>query len=172
VGIEERVRKSALPQESDVACWCESLNGPLVTYTQPAPNQHTPAPRAIVAQDAVEEALWDEIAARPNVRIRRRSEFVSVQQDDSSVLVRLRDLDTGEISEVRAHYLVGCDGANSAVRADVGIEMDGPETMALMATTTTAPMSAICRTCAVRWWAWHWDRRSSPCWRIASGGGR
>lgn len=132
-GIEERVRKAALPQESDVACWCESLNGPLVAYTQPAPVQNTPAPRAIVPQDAVEEALADELATRSGVRLRRRTEFLSLAQDAESVTARLRDLDTGEPLEVRARFLIGCDGANSRVRDEVGIEMEGPRTLALMA---------------------------------------
>ncbi|WP_276142282.1 FAD-dependent monooxygenase [Sciscionella marina] len=39
-GIENRVRRAGLPQESDVACWCGSLNGPLVAYTDPAPTLH------------------------------------------------------------------------------------------------------------------------------------
>jgi 2-polyprenyl-6-methoxyphenol hydroxylase-like FAD-dependent oxidoreductase len=132
-GIEERVRKAALPQESDVACWCESLNGPLVAYTQPAPVQNTPAPRAIVPQDAVEEALADELATRSGVQLRRRTEFLSLAQDAEAVTARLRDLDTGQLLEMRARYLIGCDGANSRVRDAVGIEMEGPQTLALMA---------------------------------------
>ncbi|WP_413105605.1 FAD-dependent monooxygenase [Streptomyces sp. Inha503] len=75
--IEECVGKTAFARESDVARWCESLHDPMVAYTQPTLNQRTPPPRAIVAQEAVEEALSDELAARPGVRMHRRSELVS-----------------------------------------------------------------------------------------------
>ncbi|MGW4591360.1 FAD-dependent monooxygenase [Amycolatopsis thermoflava] len=132
-GIEDRVRRAGLPQESDVACWCESLNGPLVAYTEPAPSLHTPAPRSIVPQDAVEEALDDALSARPLAQVRRSTELVSLTQDSDGVTARVRRASDGEEFDVRARYLVGCDGANSRVRETAGIAMDGPETLALMA---------------------------------------
>ncbi|MGV9798133.1 FAD-dependent monooxygenase [Mycobacterium sp. NPDC003449] len=132
-GIEERVRRAGLPQESDVACWCESLNGPLVAYTQPAPTTNTPAPRSIVPQDAVEEALDDALSRCAKAEVRRSTELVDFQQDPDGVTARLRRVAGGHEYEVRARYLVGCDGASSRVRSRLGVVMDGPEQMALMA---------------------------------------
>lgn len=132
-GIEERVRRAGLPQESDVACWCESLNGPLVAYTQPAPTTNTPTPRSIVPQDAVEEALDDALSRCANAEVRRSTELVDFQQDSDGVTARLRRVTDGKTYQVRARYLVGCDGASSRVRSELGVLMDGPEQMALMA---------------------------------------
>ncbi|MFE5701979.1 FAD-dependent monooxygenase [Rhodococcus koreensis] len=132
-GIEERIRRAGLPQESDVACWCESLNGPLVAYTQPAPSLNTPAPRSIVPQDAVEEALDHELSLRPGAQVFRSTELVSIDQDSDGVRALLRSVANGDEYEVRAQYLIGCDGASSTVRSALGVEMDGREQMALMA---------------------------------------
>ncbi|MDN3057010.1 FAD-dependent monooxygenase [Streptomyces sp. SRF1] len=132
-GIEDRIRRAGLPQESDVACWCESLNGPLVAYTQPAPSVNTPAPRSIVPQDAVEEALDHALSTRPGAQVRRLTELVSFVQDEEGVTARVRSVADGDEFAVRAQYLVGCDGANSRVRGLLGIEMDGPELLHLMA---------------------------------------
>ncbi|WP_236795656.1 FAD-dependent monooxygenase [Amycolatopsis sp. GM8] len=132
-GIEDRVRRAGLPATSDVACWCESLNGPLVAYTQPAPSTNTPAPRSIVPQDAVEEALDHALSTRPGAQVRRSTELLTFAQDAAGVTARLRSRDTGEEFEVRAQYLIGCDGANSQVRTTLGVEMEGPEVLSLMA---------------------------------------
>lgn len=132
-GIEERVRRAGLPQESDVACWCESLNGPLVAYTQPAPPTNTPAPRSIVPQDAVEEALDDALSRCAKAEVWRSTELVGFQQDRDGVTAQLRRVTDGHEYEVRARYLVGCDGASSRVRTQLGVVMDGPEQMAMMA---------------------------------------
>jgi tetracenomycin A2 monooxygenase-dioxygenase len=132
-GIEERVRRAGLPQESDVACWCESLNGPLVAYTQPAPTVNSPAPRSIVPQDAVEETLDHALSQYACADVRRSTELIDLTQDSVGVTARLRRIPDGHEYEVRAKYLVGCDGASSRVRSILGVVMDGPEQMALMA---------------------------------------
>jgi tetracenomycin A2 monooxygenase-dioxygenase len=65
--------------------------------------------------------------------VRRSAELVSLAQDADGVTARVRRVSDGSEFEVRARYAVGCDGANSRVREAVGIAMDGPETLALMA---------------------------------------
>ncbi|MFD2157172.1 MULTISPECIES: FAD-dependent monooxygenase [Rhodococcus] len=132
-GIEDRVRAAGLPATADVVCWCESLSGPLVAYTHPEATLNTPAPKSIVSQDAVEEALDAALGTSPAANIRRSTELVSFEQDVDGVSARLRSVETAEEVLVRAQYLVGCDGADSVVRDRLGVEMDGPETIALWA---------------------------------------
>ncbi|GGJ06333.1 FAD-dependent monooxygenase [Streptomyces brasiliensis] len=129
-GIEDRVRAAGLSADADVICWCESLNGPLVGYTHPEASLNTPAPKSIVSQDVVEEALDQVLARCPLSVVQRSMELVSFEQDTDGVTAHLRGVDTGEAIMVRARYLVGCDGAASVVREQAGVAMDGPETIA------------------------------------------
>lgn len=55
-------------------------------------------------------------------------ELVGIDIDRSAefpVIARVRRTDTGESAEVRAKYLVGADGAHSAVRKALGLRMNG-----------------------------------------------
>ncbi|TCO62316.1 FAD-dependent oxidoreductase [Actinocrispum wychmicini] len=63
------------------------------------------------------ERLLAERATELGVEIRRGEEVTGVSQDDTGVTVDLR---SGE--QLRSRYLVGCDGADSAVRSLVGID--------------------------------------------------
>ena len=75
----------------------------------------------IVPQSGTEmvlQARADELG----VLINRGAKVVGLTQDDSGVTLELADGDT-----VRSKYVVGCDGAHSAVRGLVGIEFVGKQ---------------------------------------------
>ncbi|PXY23390.1 hypothetical protein BAY59_27320 [Prauserella coralliicola] len=133
-GIEDRVRRAGLPPGSDVIAWCESLNGPIVALTHPEPSVNTPAPKSIVPQDAIEQALDDELAARPLVDLRRQTRLESLVQDGEGVTALVRRLDREEALTVRARFVVGCDGGSSTVRDLLGIELEGPGALQRRAT--------------------------------------
>jgi putative polyketide hydroxylase len=59
--------------------------------------------------------------------VRFGTELVALDQDPDGVTVTLRDRATGEGGTARAAYVVGADGAHSAVRRLLGIAMAGPE---------------------------------------------
>lgn len=66
------------------------------------------------------ESLLDGRAARlPGIEVRRGAEVTGLRSDADSVAVDLAD---GR--EVRARYVVGCDGANSTVRALAGLPVE------------------------------------------------
>ena len=46
-------------------------------------------------------------------------------QDGDGVTVQLLDLDSGSTRELRARYLVGCDGGGSTVRKQIGSKFEG-----------------------------------------------
>ncbi|UOR01541.1 FAD-dependent monooxygenase [Leucobacter allii] len=55
-------------------------------------------------------------------------EFAGLAVDrgrERPVTATLRDVGTGAVSEVRARYVVGCDGARSGVRSAIGRELSG-----------------------------------------------
>ena len=55
--------------------------------------------------------------------------LVSFEQHDDYVLATLQDGNTKATTQVRARYLVACDGVNSMVRESLGIAMHGTPTL-------------------------------------------
>ncbi|MGE0626917.1 MAG: FAD-dependent monooxygenase [Hyphomicrobiaceae bacterium] len=47
------------------------------------------------------------------------------EQDAGGVTVTLRETETGKTRKLRARYLIGCDGASSIVREQLGIALEG-----------------------------------------------
>lgn len=75
-------------------------------------------------QPDLEAALEDTAVATPGVRVHRGWTFQDLIQDDDGVSVELsRTGQPGEVVQVRSRWLVGADGANSPVRARLGIEV-------------------------------------------------
>jgi 2-polyprenyl-6-methoxyphenol hydroxylase-like FAD-dependent oxidoreductase len=75
-------------------------------------------------QPALEAALEQFAAATPGVSIHRGWSFQSVTQDDegvTAVVARTAQLD--ESISIHSRWLVGADGANSAVRSQLGIDV-------------------------------------------------
>jgi 2-polyprenyl-6-methoxyphenol hydroxylase-like FAD-dependent oxidoreductase len=70
------------------------------------------------------ERILDTYLARFGTRIERGTELVAFSQDADGVTVALRSA-SGAEEEVRARYLVGCDGAHSIVRRKLGLTFEG-----------------------------------------------
>ncbi|MFF4582182.1 FAD-dependent monooxygenase [Streptomyces sp. NPDC001389] len=77
----------------------------------------------MILQSAVERLL-EEWALELGVRVRRSAGVSGIRQDEDGVTV---ELDTGDAApaELRARYLVGCDGGRSTVRRLAGIDFPG-----------------------------------------------
>jgi 2-polyprenyl-6-methoxyphenol hydroxylase-like FAD-dependent oxidoreductase len=71
-----------------------------------------------VPQDETERIL-EERVARLGVRVERNTELISLAHRESGVSVRLRT--AGQVEEVETDWLLGCDGAHSTVREQLGI---------------------------------------------------
>jgi 2-polyprenyl-6-methoxyphenol hydroxylase-like FAD-dependent oxidoreductase len=86
----------------------------------------------LLPQSHTERFLTARLAAL-GVTIERGIEFTGLAQDANSVTATLAHGD-GHSETVRARYLVGCDGARSAVRHALGIDFEGktePQTFLL-----------------------------------------
>jgi 2-polyprenyl-6-methoxyphenol hydroxylase-like FAD-dependent oxidoreductase len=81
-------------------------------------------PFILFVSQAETEALLGEYVASRGVTIERGTELVRLEQDAGGVDVVLRD-GRGVAEHVRAAYVVGCDGAHSAVRKLAGIPFEG-----------------------------------------------
>jgi 2-polyprenyl-6-methoxyphenol hydroxylase-like FAD-dependent oxidoreductase len=75
-----------------------------------------------VPQDETER-IFEERLAQLGVQVERNTELVSLAQHESNVAARLRTAD--RVEEVEADWLLGCDGAHSAVREQLGISFSG-----------------------------------------------
>ncbi len=85
-----------------------------------------------VSQAETEQVLGDQLAGR-GVPVERGVEVVGFHVDADAVTSTLRHRD-GRTEQLHARYLVGCDGAKSAVRRSAGIPFKGgayPQTFAL-----------------------------------------
>ncbi|MBV9354740.1 MAG: FAD-dependent monooxygenase [Chloroflexi bacterium] len=76
-----------------------------------------------IPQNETETLLRDRIAELGG-QIEQNVELLTLVQDESRVLATVRDA-AGQESEIRADYAVGCDGAHSRVRREVGLPFDG-----------------------------------------------
>ncbi|MDF2745048.1 MAG: NAD(P)-binding protein [Actinomycetia bacterium] len=85
-----------------------------------------------VSQAETEQILGDHLVGR-GVAVERGVELVGFHADRDAVSCTLRHR-AGRTEQVRARYLVGCDGAGSTVRRGAGIPFKGgayPQTFAL-----------------------------------------
>ena len=86
----------------------------------------TPTPLRNISQHVLEPILGAMLGTRAGADLRYRTVWESSEQDPDGVTSRLRDLDTGEVIEVRSRALLAADGAGSGIRKAAGIEMVGP----------------------------------------------
>lgn len=75
-------------------------------------------------QPDLEYILINGLRRWPNVELRNCCDVFALDQDDRGVRVRYENLTNRQISEVRAAFVVGCDGARSLVRRFIGSGMD------------------------------------------------
>lgn len=80
-------------------------------------------PSMVFTQPPVERALRAMVTSLPNVTVDLGTELHSLAQDDGGAQLGLRG-DDGAMCEVRARYVIGCDGASSAVRSLLGLELE------------------------------------------------
>lgn len=73
-------------------------------------------------QPDLEHALQTRIAGSPLVTVQRGLRLTGLDQDELAVTL-VAQTETGEPWQARARYVVGCDGANSTVRALIGAEL-------------------------------------------------
>src|SRR5262249_6162590 len=63
--------------------------------------------------------------SHPGVELRHRTKLESFEDMGSGVSAEIVDLESGKRERIEADYLVGCDGALSAIREQLGIRLVG-----------------------------------------------
>ncbi|MEU4689199.1 FAD-dependent monooxygenase [Actinoplanes sp. NPDC023714] len=133
-GIEERVLADATPHElMGDTVFCTAIAGEeigrILTWGT-HPGRHgdyrlaSPCLPVDIPQTYLEPILV-RTATERGTQTRFSTEYLSHVQDADGVDVRVRDRLTGQDYTIRAKYLIGADGARSAVAADIGLPMEG-----------------------------------------------
>ena len=95
-----------------------------IAGTLTGPQNHTEyASLRTLSQHDTERILTESLAGH-GVEIERGKALTDLSQDDDAVTVSVRG-DDGSIETVRCRWVIGCDGAHSAVRRAVGIPFAG-----------------------------------------------
>jgi 2-polyprenyl-6-methoxyphenol hydroxylase-like FAD-dependent oxidoreductase len=95
-------------------------------------------PQSPQKRERCPQNFFDPVLARfalrsDNVQILYQTEYLAHAEHDAGVIVRVKDLVSGEEGTIDCKYVVGCDGGASKVREVLGIKMSG--TPALTYTT-------------------------------------
>ena len=78
-----------------------------------------------IPQYKLETVLRDHALSLPGVELRYGIEFLGFDEGDEAVAICIRDKDTASGETLRADYLIGADGARSAVRDAIGATLVG-----------------------------------------------
>lgn len=134
-GLEDAVRGGAADVEPRgwVTSTLASGEGAVIELGYPTAADAaavSPTRPAWAPQDHLEPLLVDLLRRSEHGELRLACELVGLEQRPDAVVVTLRDPASGDSEPVEARYLVAADGAHSTVRRHLGIEMEGPDTLA------------------------------------------
>jgi 3-(3-hydroxy-phenyl)propionate hydroxylase len=75
-------------------------------------------------QPTLERILREGVTRFRNVSVRTLAEACAIDERDDDATVHFNNLATGRTQQVRARYVVGCDGARSLVRHLIGTQIE------------------------------------------------
>jgi 2-polyprenyl-6-methoxyphenol hydroxylase-like FAD-dependent oxidoreductase len=139
LGVARRLRDAGLPADypNDVSFRTTMLGRELTRIPIPCRRDRysatggpdtwwpTPEPPHRINQIFLEPILFAHALAQERIAILNRAELLDLDQDEAGVTARVKLLDTGGTLTASARYLVGCDGARSEVRRQIGAKLLG-----------------------------------------------
>src|SRR6185369_11302134 len=129
LGVAEEIRSAGLPDDypNDVVVRTRATGFELTRLPIPSRRRRfnatdgvdtgwpTPEPPHRINQIFFEPILSRRAARTPEITMLNRTRFEGHAQNDDRVLVTAHDLDAGKDLAIECRYLIGCDGARSAV---------------------------------------------------------
>lgn len=94
----------------------------------------SPFPFILSLEQSKTEALLTEYLASFGLKVEREVECLDLEQETDKVVLTLLHSKTGQKERVEAAWVVGCDGAHSQVRKELGLSFSGeafPSTFSL-----------------------------------------
>src|SRR5277367_3568650 len=81
-------------------------------------------PYQLMSQYTLEPLLKSVAETIPAITVQYGCEFLSLRQNNTGVTARVQSA-AGGVHDIRAAYLVGCDGGASLVRKEIGVALSG-----------------------------------------------
>lgn len=140
LGIADDIRAAGLPSDypQDVVYFTRLGKKELTRVPIPAPSRRwaedargpdvwwpTAEPPHRVNQKYTDPVLVAHALKTPGLRIVERTHVETVDDRGDAVVVRGRNIDSGEDFEAEAAFVVGCDGAHSKIRNVIGATLVG-----------------------------------------------
>lgn len=98
---------------------------PMPSMVEDRPPAESPAKRERCPQNFFDPVLQKFAQSQSGVSLLFNCEYLSFQQDDRGVTAIVRSQGGHAPREIRAKYMVACDGGNSGIRQQLGIGMHG-----------------------------------------------
>ena len=108
-------------REGDAVAFTNSRREPYFTLPMPQFGHNGWRDIAYFDQPEIEAKIRELIARQGKVDVHLGCEVMSIDEDVGGVVLGTRTLATGAEHELRASYVIGCDGAASFVRRSLGI---------------------------------------------------
>ena len=131
-GLRDKIRSGGLAKDYPRDhVWATSLTGHEIARRKvPSLKDAVPCRGAIetfmrIYQTEFDPILRDYVLSRPSIAARYSTRCTGVDQDADGVTATLMDVNSEKTEEVRAKYLVSCEGAGSLVRRSLGIDLLG-----------------------------------------------
>lgn len=128
-GNADELLKYEQPKEARRFIWVESLQGKEITriaMEYDAAISQGPLLASFVSQDRVEQSLYHALQQQPNATVQFSTQVLDITQDATGVSLKILNRDNQQEEFIRASYVVAADGANSSIRQQLNIAMDGP----------------------------------------------
>jgi 2-polyprenyl-6-methoxyphenol hydroxylase-like FAD-dependent oxidoreductase len=138
LGVDDELRRVGVaPQHSFDVIFAPGLDGPeIARWALPSVDEQRAMLRGVTdgtrpgqpwqrcSQAIFEAMMMDRCQRDPLIDVRQGWQLESCAQVGDAVEATIV-ADTGKAVRIRAGYLIGCDGASSRVRSELGIAMDG-----------------------------------------------
>jgi 3-(3-hydroxy-phenyl)propionate hydroxylase len=102
-----------------------SRHGRILATTMPTETPQGHPWLSTIYQPLLDQTLREALDSHPGVEMRLGQELIALTEAGGGIQITIRQPD-GSLREAHARFVLGCDGANSATREAIDVEMVGP----------------------------------------------
>lgn len=125
--LEDRLKQHQMPREAYGFTWIEDFQGKELSRIQTTTDYslYSPTENAIIAQDDLEQELFNKAKNLSLIDLRFNMEMKHAIQNDDQVIVDILDKANNKMVKICADYVIAADGAHSFLRTLFNVEMEG-----------------------------------------------